>query len=425
LTYGQEIISQVSGNKATIVNRATIHTVPLKDLTPGTMYQVQPVAVDAGGNVTQGAIAKFTTLGVKPKIVKEETIPQEPKPEDLKKIAEIIKQETGADEEAKVILSEEFEKFIEKLEVYLGPPIIVGIAASDITDNSALISWKTTVPAASILDYGKSEIYGSQIKLLQFDQEHKIRLEKLQENTVYHYRVKGITESGQLVSTQDLIFRTTEVPKVSNFTVNDIREHSAVVSWDSNIPTTSEVEYGLADEEVLQNYGVDKLSAAHSLLLTSLKERVRYRVRIMSRDVVNSIITSEFKEFTTSIDDQPPLIKNLEAEGLLTKRDSVQVFVSWETDEPSTGLVYYEKGVERGRELLQKSKEDANYTTSHIVILSDFLPGVLYQLRVESADRAGNKAVSEDYTILTPQKEENIIDIIVEQFQEAFGFLKR
>ena len=177
--------------------------------------------------------------------------------------------------------------------------------------------------------------------------------------------------------------------------------------------------------EAIQRQGIDKLATAHKLFLSELKERTRYRIRVAGRDVASDPILSEFLEFTTSIDDKPPLIKDLTADGLLTKRDKVQVFVSWTTDEPATGQVFYEEGVERGRELKKKSPKDANFTTNHIIILTEFQPGGLYQIRIESLDSSGNKSISEDYTILTPRKEENIIDIIVQQFQGAFGFLKK
>ena len=227
------------------------------------------------------------------------------------------------------------------------------------------------------------------------------------------------------MATQDLVFRTTEVPRVGKMIVNDVQEHSAVVSWDTNIPTTSEVEYGIVGEDGLQKQGKEAFATSHRLLIIALKERTRYRIRAISRDITGAVLEAPFVEFTTSVDEQPPLISEFEAEGLLTKRENVQVFISWATDEPATSQVFYEIGVVHGRELKKKTALDENLTTNHIVVVSDFVPGALYQLRAESRDRTGNTAHSEDYTIITPKKDENIIDIIVTQFQDAFGFLKR
>ena len=85
----------------------------------------------------------------------------------------------------------------------------------------------------------------------------------------------------------------------------------------------------------------------------------------------------------------------------------------------------YDVGIDRGRELKKQTKKDENYTTNHVVILTDFIPGALYQFRAESEDRSGNKAFSEDFSLMTPLEEKNIIDIIVQQFKDAFGFLKQ
>ncbi len=422
--YGKKTINDVLGKKESIESPVTSHTLQLTQLSSGTEYRVQPFAIDAGGNVTQGTILTFTTKGEKsPEIIEEEKKEEEEKAEEKKPI-DIIEEETIS-EEGRVLLTEEFDKFIKKLEVYLGPPIIVGIAVSDITDSSAVISWKTTVPSASILDYGLKETYGELVRLLQFDQEHKVELKGLQEDKIYHYRIKGVTESGQLVATQDLVFKTNEIGKITNFSVNDIQEHSVIVSWKSNVPITSEVEFGIVGEDALERQGKDSLAGTHKLLITGLKEKTKYRIRVVSRDAGAQLITNDFVEFTTSIDDRPPVISELEAEGLLTKRDSVRVIVSWQTDEPGTSQVFYEVGVERGRELKQQTVKDENFTSDHTVLINDFQSGALYQIRAQSIDRAGNTGISEDYTIITPKKEENIIDIIVSEFQDAFGFLKR
>ena len=422
--YGKKSINDVAGKKESIESPVTSHTLQLTQLSSGTEYRVQPFAIDAGGNVTQGAILTFATKGEKsPEVIEEEKKEEEEKAEEEKPI-DIIEEETIS-EEGKILLAEEFDKFIKKLEVYLGPPIIVGITVSDITDSSVVISWKTTVPSASILDYGAKETYGELVRLLQFDQVHKVELKGLQENTVYHYRIKGVTESGQLVATQDLVFKTNEIGKIANFSVNDIQEHSVIVSWKSNVPITSEVEFGVVGEDALERQGKDSLAGTHKLLITGLKEKTRYRIRVVSRDAGAQLISNDFVEFTTSIDDRPPVISELEAEGLLTKRDSVRVIVFWQTDEPGTSQVFYEVGVERGRELKQQTVKDENFTSDHTVLINDFQSGALYQIRAQSLDRTGNVGISEDYTIITPKKEENIIDIIVSEFQDAFGFLKR
>jgi hypothetical protein len=58
------------------------------------------------------------------------------------------------------------------------------------------------------------------------------------------------------------------------------------------------------------------------------------------------------------------------------------------------------------------------------VVLNRLRPATVYRFRVASADPAGNKALSRDYTLLTPQKKETVLEIIIKNFEETFGFLK-
>ena len=423
LVYGKGGITEVRGktgsfDEYSMRNKVRDHVIDLQKLQPGTLYSAQAIAIDEGGNVTQGPLTEFKTLGTSSADIAESS---EPKKSLQSEVSQII----GEEEARRLVETGDLSEFIEKLEVYLGPPIIIGAFVDRITDTQAVMKWRTTVPATSFVDYGTTNEYGSQVRNLQFNQEHEVVLENLKESTQYHYRIKGITESGQLVSTQDLVFSTTAAPKVTNLVVNDIQEHSVLISWDTNVLSTSGVEYGAVDDEGLKKEGNDELKTAHSVFIIALKEKTKYRVRVDSRDIAGTPLKSTFAEFTTSIDNEPPRIKNFDAEGLLTERNKVQIFISWETDEPSTTLVRYDVGIDRGRELKKQTKKDENYTTNHVVILTDFIPGALYQFRAESEDRSGNKAFSEDFSLMTPLEEKNIIDIIVQQFKDAFGFLKQ
>ena len=60
-----------------------------------------------------------------------------------------------------------------------------------------------------------------------------------------------------------------------------------------------------------------------------------------------------------------------------------------------------------------------------MVVLTTFSPATVYRFRVASQDQQGNEAISKDYTILTPQRKQTVIDIIIKNFEETFGFLKR
>jgi len=87
--------------------------------------------------------------------------------------------------------------------------------------------------------------------------------------------------------------------------------------------------------------------------------------------------------------------------------------------------VEYRQGVALGKNYPLKSRLDTNLTTSHLVVLGGFKTSDIYHFRAISKDRAGNEGASVDYTILTPQKKESLLQIIVKNLEETFGFLRK
>ena len=75
-------------------------------------------------------------------------------------------------------------------------------------------------------------------------------------------------------------------------------------------------------------------------------------------------------------------------------------------------------------ELSQSTPLEPNLVSDHIVVTTALKPGKVYRFRIESIDGIGNVSRSKDYTILTPKKEENVLDLIINNFEQSFGFLK-
>jgi hypothetical protein len=106
------------------------------------------------------------------------------------------------------------------------------------------------------------------------------------------------------------------------------------------------------------------------------------------------------------------------------KEERIQVIVSWQTNEPSTSLVYYQRGIASiDKDPIEKTQLDLNFTKKHVVLLSRFEPGQVYSFKAESADSLGNTTKSQLYSILTPKKKETIFDIILRILSETFGWI--
>jgi hypothetical protein len=63
-------------------------------------------------------------------------------------------------------------------------------------------------------------------------------------------------------------------------------------------------------------------------------------------------------------------------------------------------------------------------TVDHVRVITEFLPSTVYKFWVKCEDQTGNEEQSEDFVLFTPEKEKSIIDIILENFEGTFGWVK-
>lgn len=99
------------------------------------------------------------------------------------------------------------------------PPVISAITESNITETEATISWTTSEPATSQINYGVSASYGSSNSSSNYTTSHSITLTNLNSGTNYFYQVVSADEAGN--TTVDEVYSFTTVsPPVS--TVPDI-----------------------------------------------------------------------------------------------------------------------------------------------------------------------------------------------------------
>ena len=64
------------------------------------------------------------------------------------------------------------------------------------------------------------------------------------------------------------------------------------------------------------------------------------------------------------------------------------------------------------------------YTKNHVIVVTNLVPGNVYQYRVKSVDESGNITLSEAYTMLAPSTSESVIDVITKNFADIFGWLR-
>jgi len=98
----------------------------------------------------------------------------------------------------------------EPIEDTTPPTITSGPDVSDITENSAVITWTTDEASSSVVEYGTEPEYGLTAEGEDNVTEHSVPLTSLSPDTTYYYRVGSTDASDNTVWSEQKTFKTSE-----------------------------------------------------------------------------------------------------------------------------------------------------------------------------------------------------------------------
>ena len=118
-------------------------------------------------------------------------------------------------------------------------PVISNIAAANINEVSASISWTTNEPADSQIDYGTTTAYGSSTTInTSLVTTHSEQITGLQSGTTYNYRVRSRDAAGNLSISPNNIFTTASAapppappPPPTTFYIRDSGTSATCTDW--------------------------------------------------------------------------------------------------------------------------------------------------------------------------------------------------
>jgi len=281
------------------------------------------------------------------------------------------------------------------------PPVISAITAGAITNAGATVAWATDEASSSQVEYGTTTAYGASSTLDgTLVTSHTRTLTGLTPSTTYHYRVQSRDAAGNLGTSGDLTFTTTAAPDttapvLSGITASGITSGSAIITWSTNEPATSVVDYGLSTTYGSSSALNTTPVTSHSRTLSNLTPSTTYHHRVRSVDGAGNAATSADFTFATPAapDTTAPTISAVTSTGIT----NAGATVTWTTNEVSSSLAEYGPTTAYGA----SSALDPTLVTSHTRALTGLSPSTTYHFRVRSVDAAGNAAVSVDNTFTT------------------------
>ncbi|MEI6650886.1 MAG: fibronectin type III domain-containing protein [Candidatus Moraniibacteriota bacterium] len=302
------------------------------------------------------------------------------------------------------------------------PSSISSINAASNALGEAVISWHTSKSTTSVVEYGATINYGEKKESTTLVQDHSVSLTGLSLGQTYHFRVKGQDANKMLYSSSDNTFQPKSPPKITGVSIDGITDHEATVKFLTDVPADGNITFTDAKNPDHSGYqGKPDLVSSHEIVLHNLSPGSDYKTKIQVRDEQGTQTETDGPDFSTTVDKTPPAIDQVRADSALSQSDKVQTIISWTTDEPATSQVTFWEG--RGGQETTINVSDG-LTTSHTSVITAFKPGTVYEFRVKSVDVSGNESVSKDYALRTPQQTQNIVQIIVGNFQDIFQWAK-
>ncbi|MCG3113119.1 MAG: fibronectin type III domain-containing protein [Candidatus Manganitrophus sp. SB1] len=167
-------------------------------------------------------------------------------------------------------------------------------------------------------------------------------------------------------------------PLISSITNSNRTLSSALLTWGTDEPADTRIEYGTTTAYGLTTPLVSSLVTVHSQTLSNLLPGTLYHYRVLSRDAAGNLATSADHVFTTLSDTTTPTVPgNVSGAALST----TQINLTWSVSTDNVGVAgyrIYRNGVEIGARSVP-TFSDGGLT-----------PDTLYSYRVAAYDAAGN-----------------------------------
>ena len=292
-------------------------------------------------------------------------------------------------------------------------PIISDVTISDITANTAKISWNTNENSNSLIDYSKtSSVFTSTTGQYQDNTiSHSVTLRGLDPSTAYYLQARSIDASSNEGTDShggtSYTFTTTAggdetPPEITSVATGTPTYNRVTITW-----TTGELSNSLVDFGTSVSYGktqgdsADSLTS-HSVTLTGLTPETLYYYRVKSIDTSGNLASDDnvsdgYYSFTTAAGESTgdviaPTIVFDETTGI-TNITSNSATISWTTvDENSApenadSIVGYSLDTSFNNE-----KGSASLVTDHSVTLNNLSSGAAYKFQIKSMDNSGNLA---------------------------------
>ncbi len=162
------------------------------------------------------------------------------------------------------------------------PPAIFNLQATNVTQNTATITWDTDQASTSQVEYGTTPAYGLSTPVDPAPvTAHTVSLTGLTPATLYHCRARSTSANGTGTS-EDFTFSTDGPPVISGVQVAQVTASSATITWTTGARADSMVRYGTTPAYGSQTPVDPALVQNHTVVVTGLSPATLYHFQAVS-----------------------------------------------------------------------------------------------------------------------------------------------
>jgi len=261
-------------------------------------------------------------------------------------------------------------------------PLISNIAVTNISLNSATITWRTDEDATSFIEYGRTTSYGATYGQWEFTASHSVTLINLEPETSYNFRVLSSDDSANLTYSTNKEFST--------------------------IPGTEWEEAGTDVDEIPEITPRDETDEA-SIAEEATRRAIEFINRIFPEVSLNEFGPTQFQNIGSLKDLASFVPAPILSGEPSTEIGGTEAIVSWTTDVDANSLVAiapedsYNAGADEP--YIQIVGDSENLTHEHEVRIYNLNPNTVYHYQIRSKGNIGPTTESRDFTFRTGLEE--------------------
>lgn len=301
---------------------------------------------------------------------------------------------------------------------------ISDVIVSNRSLQEVVIYWASNIDMTSEIRYGSvSGRYAfSTTPSNTYSRLHTVNIANLSGGNRYYFQVIGRDRYGNLTISDEYSFVTKQSPSISGVQIEQVNPNTVRVSYATSINTITRIRYQDTNVKELQTAEKLDRTTNHLMELTKLMPGAKYELTIFTLDDDNDESSSDLYSFTTLKDIEGPIISSVQTKATILdgKNTKVQAIFSWVTDEESTSEISFLDKEVSIPESVKKLGED--YTLNHTIVISTLSPTTVYKYKLTSKDIDGNITESDTYALLTPATRVSIIDLIIKNLEDVFGW---